>query len=270
MFHRRRMVGLAGLLGVVLLLASPAHAQQKVGVLMLHGKNPASNRSPDFRPLKTSMEAQGWIVNFPNMPWSATRYLDGNWDQAMEEIAGEVRDLRGKGATRIVLVGHSMGAPAALGFSACGGDVQVVVLLAPGHHPGIYYNASALKTVRESVDRARDMVAAGKGSERARFDDINQGRSLSVNTTAGGYLSYFDPASDADMSVTAPRVPATTPVLTVIGDGDPFIRAARAYYVDKLPANPRSRYLEVHATHLTTPAVASVGMVEWIKSAIAE
>ena len=116
---------------------------------------------------------------------------------------------------------------------------------------------------------ARALVAAGKGAERGRFNDINQGRQLSVSTTAADYLSYFDPASEAEMSVTAPRIPPSTPVLSVVGDADPLFAQVRAYYVDKLPAHPHSRLLEVKATHLSTPEVAYPDVVAWIKQVTA-
>ena len=156
-----------------------------------------------------------------------------------------------------------------MSYAARGGDVQALVLLAPGHVPAGYYRSPRLKTVRDSVDEARALVAAGKGAERGRFNDINQGRQLSVTTTAADYLSYFDPTSEAEMSVTAPRIPPSTPVLSVVGDADPLFAQVRAYYVDKLPAHPHSRLLEVKATHLSTPEVAYPDVVAWIKQVTA-
>ncbi len=98
--------------------------------------------------------------------------------------------------------------------------MQALVLLAPGHVPARYY------TFRQNPVRARKRgrgLKAGhrrRGDSRERFYDINQGKQLPVITTAKDYLSYFDPASDADMGVSAPRIPAATPVLTVVGDED--------------------------------------------------
>lgn len=240
-------------------------AEPKLGVLMLHGKNPGDNRDPNFRPVLYKLEREGWITSFPNMPWASTRYIDGNWELAMSEIDTHVKALRAKGAEKIVLMGHSIGAPAAMSYAARGGDVQALVLLAPGHIPVGYYSNPRLKIVHDSVNEARALVAAGKGAERGRFNDINQGRQLMVSTTAADYLSYFDPASEAEMSVTAPKIPPSIPVLSVVGDGDSLFTHLRTYYVDKLPANPQSRYLEVKATHLSTPEVAYLEVRAWLK-----
>lgn len=247
-----------------------AAAQQRIGVLMLHGKNPGNNQDPNFSPLKATFEREGWLVSLPDMPWSRGRYLDGHWDKAMAEMAGHIKTLRDQGATRIVVIGHSLGVPAALSHAARGGDASALVLLAPGHVPKNYYTVPALKVVHDSVDEARALIAAGKGDSRERFSDINQGKQQTVITTAKDYLSYFDPASDAEMSVTAPRVPAATPVLTVVGDADYMFTRARSYFADQLPANPKSQYLEVKANHLSTPRVASDDMVKWIKTVLAD
>lgn len=266
---RRQVVGAA--CASVLVGGLPwAHAQdvERIGILMLHGKNPAAPTAPVFAPQKRLFEQEGWLVQLPDMPWSYNRYLDGNWAQAMAEIATHVHSLRSQGATRIVLVGHSMGAPAAMGFAAGGGDVQALVLLAPGHIPKGYDEWPGLKPVHDSIAQARALVAEGKGDVRERFTDINQGRQLTAVTTAQHYLSYFDPTSDAEMSVTAPKLPAQLPVLTVVGEKDPLFTRLRAYYVDSLPANPHTQYLEVPGGHLDTPRIAHEAVVRWIQSAV--
>lgn len=267
----KRLSSLLAVVWVVMLALSctVANAQADIGVLMLHGKNPGSPQDPNFGVVKTRLEREGMIVSMPNMPWSRTRYIEGGWDNAMEEIAIHVKALRAKGARKIVLIGHSMGCPAALSFAAREGDVQALVLLAPGHIPLGYYTYPKLKVVRESVDEARALVAAGKGDAKERFSDINQGRQQNLVMSAKDFLSYFDPASDAEMSVTAPRVPANVPSLTVVGDQDPLFTRIRGYFVDKLPANPKSAYLEVKAGHNSTPIEASDALTLWIQQTLA-
>ena len=252
----------------VAMAPSIAAAQERIGILMLHGKNPGSNMDPNFGSMKGNFERQGWLVAFPDMPWSRGRYLDGNLDRALVEIAGHVKGLRDQGATRIVIAGHSMGVPTGMAYAARAGDVDALVQLAPGHIPLGYYTYPVLKAVRDSIDEARALVAAGKGDSNERFNDINQGRQQPVITTARNFLSYFDPASDAEMSVTAPRIPARISVMTVIGERDPLFSRIRSYYVDMLPANPKNKYLEVSGGHLDTPRVANDAVIAWIKAAV--
>lgn len=250
-------------------IAAPVAAQERIGVLMLHGKNPGNNRDPNFSPLKDTFERQGWLATVPDMPWSRGRYLDGGLDKAMTEIAGHIKGLRDQGATKIVIVGHSMGVPTSMAHAVRGGDVDALVGLAPGHAPVGYYTQPWGKPVHDSINEARALVAAGKGDARERFSDVNQGRQQTMVSTAKDFLSYFDPTSDAEMSVTAPRIPAKVAVMTVIGEKDPLFKSIKAYYVDKLPTNARNKFLEVSGGHLDTPRVASDEIIAWIKTAVA-
>lgn len=244
-----------------------AAAQDKWGVLVLHGKNPGSANDPSTDSLIAKLQATGAVTLKPDMPWSRTRYLDKPLDGALAEMAAHVQTLRAQGATRIALAGHSMGCPAAMAYAAQRGGVDALVLMAPGHVPQRYYNNKQNTVVHDSVDLARDMVARGEGDKaNTPFSDINQGRKLTVMATPALFLSYFDPQGDGEMSVTAPRIPVHTAVLWAIGKADPLFSAGRAYVFDKLPAHPKHQYLEVDANHLTTPTVAAEAVVQWLGS----
>jgi pimeloyl-ACP methyl ester carboxylesterase len=250
------------------ILAAPVHAAERIGVLVLHGKNPGSAQSPNLLTIAPRLEGEGMLVLLPDMPWSAKRYIDGDWDKAMGEIAAHVKALRGRGAGKIVVLAQSVGVPAALSHAARKGEAHALVLLAPGHVPSAFYG-SRKSPIRASIDMAQSLVAGGQGDAVGTFNDTNQGQPLVVRMAAKAYLSYFDPGSDAEMSRTAPRVPASTPVLVVIGRRDSLFGQARSYLYDRLPPNPRSRYLEVNAGHNDTPAAALDAIVEWLRTAVA-
>lgn len=263
----------AALALLVVSLAGQAMAQDKIGILMLHGKNPGGPQDPNFNQLKSKFDHEGMLSALPDMPWSARRYIDGGWDKAMDEIAGHLAKLKQSGATRLFLVGHSIGAAASLSYAAQRGGVDGIVMLAPGHAPYYYYTRAQQGpnvAVKASIDEARALVAAGQGDTRKDFMDNNQGRALAVRITAKEYLSYFDPDGMADMGVAAAKMPATIPVLEVVGDQDPLTTVARAYIFEKLPANPKSEYLAVTGTHLNTPVVARDQLATWIKAVAAQ
>ncbi len=265
------------LLAILLALGLATHAvaePDKIGVLLLHGKQGGGARDTSLDVLHKKLQEQGWIVLKPEMPWSTNRYIEGDWDQAMAEMDAHVRKLKEMGATKVAVMGHSLGSPAALSYAVRHpGQVQALGLLAPGHVPYYYslcipYSPISMCGVKESVESARKEMAVGNGDKRQTLVDINQGRRGPIWMTPRQYLSYFDPASDAEMAVTAPRIAPQVPVLWVIGDRDSLVKEGRAYVFDKLPANPRSRYLEVQANHLTTPAVAADQVVEWLRAAL--
>lgn len=251
-------------------------AAEVVGVVLMHGKNPGGPDDPSLSSITGKMNDAGFKVLVPNMPWSKQRYIDVPWEKAMDEIDQQIGILRSKGATKIVLAGHSMGCPAAMSFAANRAGVDAIVLLAPGHSPELYYQGLPQApfrnwVVKESVDKAREMVANHRGDEpNVAFSDVNQGRRVSVWTTPRTFLSYFEPNSDAEMSVTATKIPPHVPVLWVIGDGDSLIKLGRDYVFNKLPVNSMSKYLEVSANHLSTPTKAADQVVDWIISVVSK
>jgi pimeloyl-ACP methyl ester carboxylesterase len=254
------------LIAFLLFACLHATAAEKIGVLMMHGKNPGSASDPGLTSITAKLESAGMLVKVPDMPWSRQRYLDADWNTALHEVDSHVKALRAAGATKIVLAGHSMGCPAALAFASRQSGVDALVLLAPGHVPKFYATWPQLAVVRESLDKAREMIAKGEGDTlNVAFNDINQGRRQRLLTTPKLFFSYFDPESDAEMSVAAPKIPKSTAVLWVIGDADPLFGQGRAYVFDKLPANPKHLYLEISANHLSTPAVSADQVVSWIQ-----
>ncbi len=259
-------------LGVLSLIGSGASAQEKLGVVLMHGKQGGGPRDGSLDALHRKMQEAGMVVIKPEMPWSFNRYIEGDWNLAMSEINAHVQKLKEMGAAKIALVGHSLGSPAALSYAARHpGTVHALGLLAPGHVPYYYSQCipfSPLKMcgVKDGVERARKEMEVGNADKKQAQTDINQGRTNAVWMTPRDYLTYFDPASDAEMAVTAPKIPVNLPVLWLIGDRDFLIREGRQYVFDKLPANSKSQYLEVSANHTTAPAVAADQIVNWLKS----
>lgn len=246
--------------------AAPGLAAEKLGVVLLHGKNPGSPQNPGLQSLRVKLEHDGAKVRVPDMPWSARRYIDGDWTKAMDEIAANIAALKQDGASRIVLAGHSIGAAGALSFAATRGGVAAVAMLAPGHVPFYYYTSKQGPNVAvsASIDEARALVAAGQGDERRDFKDNNQGKALSVRLTAKQYLSYFDPEGDAEMGRMAGKLSPAIPVLVVLGDQDPLTKVGRSYIFDRLPANPEHLYLDVAGTHLSILQDQRDAIAAWI------
>ena len=249
------------ILAVVLVIPAVSRAEApRVGVVLLHGKtgNPAK-----LWDLSSELEAQGFLVSTPTMPWSSNRYLDASFETALNEIAAAINQLKQKGATKIVVAGHSMGANAALAYAANRGGVAGVIMLAPGHYPDLPRFQEIFKG---GVAKAREMVQSGRGTQNAEFPDMNQGKHFTVNTQAQIYLSYFDPDGLGAMGRNATRLDSKIPLLVVIGDKDMLYPQAKDYIFNKAPANPLSQFVVVSADHLGTPAAAKADVVRWLKS----
>lgn len=265
-----RTIG-ATLLGLALAISAGigeprlAQAQDKIGVILMHGKQGSTAYSRTGLPaIASSLQSDGDLVVMPMMPWSV-----GNWesiritaDQAFDLIDGYAAQLRGQGATRIVVAGQSLGANIALSYAVERGNVSGVVMAAPGHNPGFLYRSN--DRVRMDVDRALELVKAGQGDQGFSGPDNNQGNSFTVSTTAAIYASWMDPRGKASMDAQAPRLPASIPLLMIVGDRDPAYGHARSAWYAPAAKNPYSKYVTVSADHVATPYVASKQIIDWI------
>jgi pimeloyl-ACP methyl ester carboxylesterase len=244
--------------------AAPAADLHGFGIVYLHGK--AAWAGALNGGILSALEDEGALVVTPEMPWSFHRRYAATFDQAMAEIAASVADLKAKGATRIVLIGHSLGANAAIGYAARHPDLAGVVALAPGHLPE---TGRMRSFVADAVERAKRLIAAGQGDVPQSFPDMAQGIPLTATATPLVYLSMFDPDGPAVIPKNAAAMGAAAapvPLLWIAGKLDPIDRRGPEYAFNAAAKNPKSKYIEVFAGHLTTPLVARQDVVEWINS----
>jgi pimeloyl-ACP methyl ester carboxylesterase len=195
------------------------------------------------------------------MPWSARRIYDATYDQAMIEIDAAVDRLRKAGAQKIAVIGHSLGANAAIGYGARRKGLQAVVALAPGHLP----EAWALRVrTGSAVANARQMIAAGKGDVRMSFPDLAQGIPFQVRATPEVYLSMFDPEGPAVMPKNAAAM-GDIPLLWIVGVADPMVLHGKDYVYGRGVRHPKSKYLVTASMHLTTPYQSRAQIISWLK-----
>lgn len=244
---------------LLLVLAAPVQAwASDLGLVLMHGKwgSPKSGITPV---VEAAREA-GYRVESIEMPWSENREYDEDYAEALREVDAAVLRLHEAGARRIVVGGHSLGANASLAYGATRKGLAGVMALAPGHVPGLLREDYA-----EDVARARKMVDEGRGDDEDEFDDINQGWHKPIRMRAKTYLSYFDPDGLGSMFRTAAQIRPGTPLLLVIGEGDPLINRAETQIFGVAPPHPKSRYLEVPSDHFYAPERAVPQIVDWLK-----
>lgn len=257
---QRRLL-LALIAGFCLVSAPAAAAERDVGIVLLHGKW-------DRQPIKVlglaqRLEAAGYQVATPMMPWAHMRDYDVPYPQAITEIESAAKSLRDKGAKHIVVGGLSFGANGALAYAGSGKTVDALFLLSPGHTP---YSGRMRTAVESSVAKATAMIKSGEGSERAWFADLNQGQSKQVRTTAECYLSYFDPEGLAAMPKTAAAIPGAIPVFMALGSADSMSAVAEETIFARAPRHAKSVFIVVDADHIGLATVIAPKLVEWLKS----
>src|ERR1700744_2172761 len=115
-----RLVCAVCALALVSALPSPGAAADTrhtgVGVVYLDGKGSWPGALDGG--ILSALRDEGALVATPEMPWSFHLRYDATYDQAMAEIDAVIAGLQAKGARRIVLIGHSLGANAAIGYAA--------------------------------------------------------------------------------------------------------------------------------------------------------
>jgi pimeloyl-ACP methyl ester carboxylesterase len=243
------------------LMAMPAHAGnlQGTGVVFLHGKSVWAGAFDGGIP--AALEAEGAVAVSPEMPWSLWRIYGATYEEALQEIDTAVAGLKARGAIRIVIIGHSLGANAAIGYAARRHGVAAVVALSPGHLPE---TAEMRTRTAQAIAQARALLAAGEKSRRIWPDRI-QGIPTFATASPAVYLSMFDPDGPAVIPKNAAALHGV-PLLWVVGDSDPIFARGRDYAFSRAPKNPKSRYIEVSAGHLTAPLTARAQVIEWVKS----
>ncbi|TAJ42661.1 MAG: alpha/beta fold hydrolase [Reyranella sp.] len=184
-------------------------------------------------------------------------------DQVHAMIDGFVGQLRGQGAQRIVVGGQSLGANVALSYAVARQNIAACVMLAPGHSPA--YVSRTYPDVAGLLEKAAAMVNSGQGNQLFKGTDDNQGSKLSLNTTAAAYLSWLNPRGQAAMQAQAPLLPASIPLLMVMGKQDPAFNCNEANVYRPAAKNPYSKYIVVNAGHRDTDFAASAQVVSWIQ-----
>lgn len=232
-----------------------------VGVVLLHGKWGTAKVKSPIGKLRANLEDAGFDVIAPDMPWSRSRYLEKGYEESMAEIDEAVATLKRRGAGKVVVGGHSMGANAALGYGARRAGLAGILAMAPGHIPGDPGYASAFT---EGVARAKAMVADGKGDDQASFGDVNQGRAKEIEATAAAYLSWFDPAGPAVMKGNAAKL--TAPLFWIVGEEDRMAARGEAYAYAAAPAHPKNAYVVIAGGHKATPIKGAKKVIKWLKS----
>lgn len=242
----------------------PALAQNaaETGVVLLHGKW----GKPDglTAPLASALASEGFLVTSPEMPWSGAREYDKDMEQAMAEVDAAIAELRRRGARKIVVSGHSMGAAAAL-YYAGRTKVDGLLIVALGHFPD---SPKVREVTGSSVERAREMVAAGKGDERASFEDYNTGnKRKNVSSPARSYLSYFDPQGPMNSDRNAAKVlPGTTVLWLSPAHEESGVRRNADMARGRLPGGIALKSVDVSADHVKAPAAAVNDSIAWLKT----
>ncbi|MBI2312296.1 MAG: alpha/beta hydrolase [Betaproteobacteria bacterium] len=250
-------------LAIVAAALSPAAAAQTppsaIGIVVMHGKggSPAKFVSD----LASGLEQKGILVANIEMPWSGRRDYDVSVSVAEKEIQSAFEGLRGKGAKKLFVAGHSQGGLFALYYGSAH-PVNGIIAIAPG---GSVNSPVYREKLGESVERARKLVAEGKGEEKTRFMDYEGSRGVyPITTTPAAYLSWFDPDGAMNQMKAHKAMSPQMPVLYIVPKNDyPGLLRVKQMMFDALPKNPLTRLYEPDSSHLEAPSASREEIARW-------
>ncbi len=231
-----------------------------IGIVIMHGKGGSPTKH--VADLASSLEKKGYLVANLEMPWSGRRDYDVSVSVAEKEVESALASLRGKGAQRLFIAGHSQGGMFALYF---GGKhpIDGVIAIAPGGSVG---SPIFRQKLGESVERARKLVTESKGDEKTRFDDFESARgTYPIVATPAAYLSWFDPDGAMNIPLGVRSIPPQIPVLWIVAKNDyPGLRQSNLPLFGSLPPNPLTKLYEPDSNHLGAPSASRDEIVRWL------
>lgn len=246
------------LLAIQLAQAQP---QPRIGIVLMHGKG---GQPAALEGLADRLKAQGYLVANLTMPWSSGRNYDVDATSAMKEVDAALDDLRAQGATKVFVAGHSQGGTFALRYGVTH-VVDGIIAIAPG---GNVANNNFKDKLGGCVERARKLIAEGKGDEKASglYDvDPSSGRSgYPVITTPAIYLTWFDPQGAMNEFGAVKNMNPATPVLFIAPTDDiPGMQRGNPRIFAMLPRNPRTEFYEPNSTHTEAPNASVEKIARW-------
>lgn len=231
----------------------------ETAIILMHGKW----GSPPA-PLDSNFSVQRFHVVSPLMPWAGVSGYDKTYEQALEEINQLVIKLRAQGFKKIIIGGQSFGANGALAYAAVYGDVDGMMLFAPGHNPDIDKNWQP-----GLVSEARKNIKEGRPEQSITFTDFNDGgRQRAIEARSDIFFSYFADDSLANMAKSATKIKASIPTTVYMGNGDYVTRMGSRYFFDRLPIHAKSKYQISSASHREVPMASFDNALDWLKGII--
>ena len=244
-------------------ICAPSRAAERIGIVFMHGEAGAPGRV--IVGLTDALEKAGYLVSRPDMCWSARRSYEASFSECLSTVDASIIKLKNLGATAIVVGGFGLGGNAAIAYGAGHPGLIGIIAVAPGHDAA---KVAARPDIAESIARARDLVAAGKGDEEGDFADVSVGPS-----------GFFRPRSQPrppstsassgpirGASIAANVAKAAAPLLWVAASDQSGEDAGQREVFASAPANPLNRFVSVGGGPLGAPEAAKADVLAWLKT----
>jgi pimeloyl-ACP methyl ester carboxylesterase len=260
--RRKRLLTILTVAIVAIILSLTATVETstiKIGIVLMHGKggSPTHNVSD----LAAALERKGFLVANLEMPWSGRRNYDVDVSGAEREVESALTSLRGKGAEKLFVAGHSQGGLFALYF----GDKHVVDGIIAISPAGSAANPVFREKLGGSVETARKLIAEGKGEEKVKLSDYEGSKgTYPITTTPAVYLTWFDPDGAMNETIAIRNMNSAIPVLLIVPTNDyPGLLKVKQSVFNSLPKNQFTKLYEPNSDHLGGPSASIEEIIQW-------
>jgi pimeloyl-ACP methyl ester carboxylesterase len=218
------------------------------GFLLLHGKG----AGPDYPacamiPLHTQMVKDGLIVDYVSNSWGQGKLYTQPFENCFPDIHQGIARLVRQGATRIHIVGHSLGANAAFFYATQHTNFASIVALSPAHNTHLAkFNHWSLW----SRNKAKALMDSGNDTT-ADFIDVAMTEVYITQGKPSAYLSYLNPEGNSVMTRNVRKF--AQPVNMFIGTGseDATQVNVKSLIYDPARKTQASYFLQTADDHIT-------------------
>lgn len=228
--------------------------------ILIHGKWSHPN-TPILRILEKRLKEKNYIVTKPNMPWSRTRLYDQTYEASLQDLGAMIQKYKQEGVKKVVLIGHSLGANAAMAYQAHVGDADAIVAITPGHIPSIMQERDPRHAY--VLKKAQDKMKKNEGTTNIDFIDNNSGIRKKFTSSIDIFLSYFDPNGLAHMPATVKKFKKSIPLLYIEGATD-YVHVGPDSIFLKIPHHYLNTYVLTRGDHMTTAEISSKQIISWL------
>lgn len=222
------------------------------GFIILHGKHSGPDWAEDCALFNLSQHLkQSSLVDFQTYPWGVVKVEDKHYfrkfEDCLDQIDQAITTLRNNGATKIFLVGHSMGGNASLFYATQRNNFNGIVLLAPAHNTHLPFFA---KMHEWSVNKARDLMSMGLGAQVSHFADLDSMGSIEIlEVPAENYYSMLNKDGNANMQTNSRLIKQPINVLCISGTRDKTQAEIPNTVWNHINKSDKSKFLQTNDDH---------------------
>ena len=233
--------------------------------IFLHGKQGGPNYDQcALGKLAQEFVQTGHLVSYKPYHWGYKDVFTDYAENTVQKIINEVNDLKLQGASRIHLIGFSLGANLSLYcVSKLPDTFKSLVLLAPAHNIHLQqYKA----LVAKSYQLSKDLINAGHGNTIHHFVDFNTAKKINVPALPLHYISFIDHDGPCNMEKSIDKIKNPISVLMISGSNDSTQILSKVKIWTPLMKTEHSQLIQTRDTHDETCPLKYNLIQDWIST----